>query len=329
MMTIHMDRSTTIGGSEPGGASPEPRIADGFPGERMRVLPRPLVARALAQPPTAAVLVTDAGFFPRAAHHWRSRAFADETIVIHCVSGRGLCRVGSRTFAVEPHQVLVIPAGIRHRYEADATDPWTIWWAHITGAAIAPLVATIARAGDSPVFDVAEPTRVTGLLDTILRRMETDEGSGSLVAAGGAAWHLLAVLAADRRVVARGRPDPISGVRDYLRENLAEHISVDQLAAMAGFSVSHFSALFRKATGFGALEYQTRLRMSMARQLLDTTDRTVTSIARQVGYGDPMYFSRQFRRIHHLSPTQYRTRERSEADDLALTDPDLADPLGK
>lgn len=307
----------------------EPRIADGFPGERMRVLPRPLVTRALAAEPTASVLVTDAGFFPHAAHHWRSRAFAEETIVIHCVSGRGLCRVGDKNYRVEPHQVLVIPVGVRHRYEADATDPWTIWWAHVTGAAIGPLVHAVTRGGDAPVFDVTEPTRVSSLLDTILRRMETDEGSSSLVAAGGAAWHLLSVLAADRRAVVRGRPDPIAGVQDYLRQNLAEHIAVDQLAAMAGFSVSHFSALFRRATGFGALEYQTRLRMSLARQLLDTTDRTVTSIARQVGYGDPMYFSRQFRRIHHLSPTQYRARAGSEADDLAASDPDLADRLSR
>lgn len=308
-------------------AAGEPRIADGFPGERMRVLPRPLAARALASEPTASVLVTDAGFFPHAAHHWRSRMASGETIVIHCVAGRGLVRVGDRTFRVGRHQVVVIPAGIRHRYEADAADPWTIWWAHITGTAIAPLVAAL-RADESPILDVAEPTRVSGLLDLVLRRMETDEGARSLVAAGGAAWHLLAVLVADRRAPLRGRPDPIAEVQDYLRQNLAEHIGVDQLAAMAGFSVSHFSALFRKAAGFGALEYQTRLRMSLARQLLDTTDRTVTSIARQVGYGDPMYFSRQFRRIHQMSPTQYRTRSRSDAANPA-TDPDLTDRLSR
>lgn len=303
------------------------RIPDGFPGERMRVLPRPLVAKARVTPPTASVLVTDAGFFPHAAHHGRSRAAADETIVIHCVAGRGLCRVGTRTFRVGPHQVLVIPAGVGHRYEADDDDPWTIWWAHVTGTAIGPLVSAL-HADEAPVFDVAEPTRVSGLLDTILRRMETDEGLRSLVAAGGAAWHLLSVLVADRRAPSRGRADPIAEVQDYLRQNLAEHIGVDQLAAMAGFSVSHFSALFRKASGFGALEYQTRLRMSLARQLLDTTDRTVTSIARQVGYSDPMYFSRQFRRIHHLSPTQYRTRSGSDAADSA-SDPDRAGRLSR
>ncbi len=43
-----------------------PRRPEGFPGQRMRVLPRPLVAQALAAPATAQLLVTDVGFFPRA-----------------------------------------------------------------------------------------------------------------------------------------------------------------------------------------------------------------------------------------------------------------------
>jgi len=79
---------------------------------------------------------------------------------------------------------------------------------------------------------------------------------------------------------------------------------------MAGLSESHFAALFRRATGYGALEYQIRLRMGLARVLLDTTARTISSIAHQVGYSDPLYFSRQFRRIHGMSPSQYRSQDK-------------------
>ncbi len=74
--------------------------------------------------------------------------------------------------------------------------------------------------------------------------------------------------------------------------------------------MSHFAAQFRRATGYSVVEYQTRVRMGRARELLDTTDRTIASVAREVGYGDPLYFSRQFRRIHGTSPRTYRERER-------------------
>jgi len=78
---------------------------------------------------------------------------------------------------------------------------------------------------------------------------------------------------------------------------------------MAGLSESHYAALFRQATGYGVLAYQTRQRMGLARELLDTTHRTISSIAQQVGYPDPLYFSRQFRRIHAMSPSEYRSRD--------------------
>jgi hypothetical protein len=52
-----------------------------------------------------------------------------------------------------------------------------------------------------------------------------------------------------------------------------------------------------------------RQRMGLARELLDTTHRTISSIAQQVGYPDPLCFSRQFRRIHPMSPSEYRSRD--------------------
>ncbi|MDR1238011.1 MAG: hypothetical protein LBK28_07200, partial [Propionibacteriaceae bacterium] len=78
-----------------------PAIADGFPGERLRVLPRPLVKEALLRPVTRRLLVTDVGFFPRAAHHGRQRPNGTgEAIIIACASGRGWCDLGGTRFNI-------------------------------------------------------------------------------------------------------------------------------------------------------------------------------------------------------------------------------------
>jgi AraC family transcriptional regulator of arabinose operon len=119
----------------------------------------------------------------------------------------------------------------------------------------------------------------------------------------------MALLAADRRTISSRQADPVEATIEHLRANVSTRISLADLAGMAGLSVSHYSALFRRATGYGALEYQTRLRMGAARELLDTTDRSVASVAAQVGFADPLYFSRQFRRIHGMSPTGYRSHD--------------------
>lgn len=292
-------------------AAQQQRRPEGFPGQRMRVLPRPLVAHALASPTTSQLLVTDVGFFPRASSHGRLRRHgAAQHIVIVCAAGKGTCTLPSGVHGVQAGQALAIPAGLPHQYEADSEEPWTIWWMHLIGHQVPELLATIGATADQPVFGLGDPARVISLIDTIIRRMERDETMATLLASSGAAWHAMALLAADRRTISSHQADPIEATIEHLRANVATRVSLGELAGMAGLSVSHYSALFRRATGYGALEYQMRLRMGSARELLDTTDRSIASIALQVGFSDPLYFSRQFRRIHGISPTEYRSHDK-------------------
>ncbi|MCD5314367.1 AraC family transcriptional regulator [Kineosporia babensis] len=86
---------------------------------------------------------------------------------------------------------------------------------------------------------------------------------------------------------------------------------MSELARRAQLSVSHFSAAFRRDTGVGVVEYVKRLRMARARFLLSATDQPVAEIATAVGYGDPFYFSRQFKKVVGQSPAQFRQAARS------------------
>jgi AraC-like DNA-binding protein len=279
----------------------------GFTGERISVLARPLLREALDRPVTSRLLVTDCGYFPHAADHLRSRTEGSpQAIVILCVEGAGWCRLPSGRHDVEAGRALVIPAGLAHEYGATADRPWTIWWLHLGGADVAELIGALA----GPVVPVGDVYRAVSLIDEVLTRMERDDSVRSRQAAAGAAWHLLALLAAGQTGAPAGRSDTIQQAQQYLREHLGTRTSVAELAALARLSPSHFAALFRRATGTGVLQYQTRLRMSRARELLDTTDQAVAEIARTLGYADPFYFSRQFRAVHGMSPSDYRIQHK-------------------
>jgi AraC family transcriptional regulator, arabinose operon regulatory protein len=286
-------------------------LRDGFPGQRLRVLPRPLVASALRRPPTSGLLVTDAGYFPRAANHGRRRpAGAPEAIVIVCVDGYGLCEADGRTTVVGPGQAIVLPPGRPHVYIADPERPWTIWWLHAAGTQVPELLSVIAPDGREALVELHDAYRAVATIDDAIASFERDETLPSLISAAGAGWSLLAQLAAD--VVAGGpqRTEPVRQAQDYLRRNFAKPLSVAELARTAGLSPSHFSALFRAATGGGVVEYTKRLRMARARELLITSSREIADIAEAVGYTDAFYFSRQFRTVHGCTPTAYRAAHR-------------------
>ena len=149
------------------------------------------------------------------------------------------------------------------------------------------------------------------LAATVCDELAADETAARLTAAAGAAWHLLARLAAER-TTRDVNHEPIARVQVHLRENLSSPTSLPDLAAMAGFSSSHFSARFRAATGYTVLEYVKRLRMAKARQLLISGDTSISEVAAAVGYADALYFSRQFSAVNQLSPSQFRARSHAE-----------------
>ena len=291
------------------------RIREGFPGQRLRVLPASVLASASTRGPTSRLLVTDAGYFPQAHRHGRQRERgARGTIVILCTAGRGWCR-STEVMQIGPGQALVIPAGTPHYYGAGDDDAWTIWWLHAFGPDAhlfeQELHAALGGPSRAPVIvDVHEVFRLASDIERVVQQMETDETRPSLLRASGIASSVLAQLAADAWVGNPQRKEPIHQAQAYLREHLDAPVSVAGLARTAGLSPSHFAALFRTATGGGVLEYAKRLRMARACELLITTDMAIAEIGRTVGYSDPLYFSRQFHSVHTCSPTQFRQQHR-------------------
>ena len=284
---------------------------DGFPGQRLRVLPVPLSRQARARPVTQRLLVTDAGYFPRAAAHGRIRpAGAAEAIVIVCTHGGGWVMQEGRRFPVASGDAVVLPPDRAHSYLADEDDPWTIWWLHATGTDVPELVTQIRGPEDDPVVHLHDVFTAVALIEQAVALLEADETTGTLLRASGAAWHLLAILAADRLRRERHTADRIHVVQEYLRDNLSSAVPVSELARLAELSTSHFSALFKASTGYSVVDYLKRLRSARARELLVTTDLSIAEIAAQVGYSDAFYFSRQFRAINGTSPTQFRDASR-------------------
>jgi AraC-like DNA-binding protein len=283
--------------------------ADGFERERLSVVPRPLVEAALARPVTRRMVVTDAGYFPRAEHHGRHRpAGAQETIVIVCVAGSGWVEAGGVRTRVGSSTAIVIPGGLAHSYGAGLADPWTIWWCHVRGTDVPELAEAAGIRPDRLTLSLREVDRVTSLLDEISVALARDTTPARLIATSGMAWRLFTQLAVDRVLPSEGAP--VERAMRYLEERVDGRVQVAELAAMVGVSPSHLAALFREATGGGVLAHHNALKMARARALLDTTDLPVADIGRRVGLDDPFYFSRQFRRTHGMSPRAYRSQRK-------------------
>jgi AraC-like DNA-binding protein len=92
----------------------------------------------------------------------------------------------------------------------------------------------------------------------------------------------------------------------YMNRHLSEPLNVAKLASVANISSSHFFVVFKRRTGQAPIDYFIRLRMAQGRRLLEETSMSVKDIASTLGYEDPFYFSRLFKSVNGLSPTDYR-----------------------
>jgi AraC family transcriptional regulator, arabinose operon regulatory protein len=91
-----------------------------------------------------------------------------------------------------------------------------------------------------------------------------------------------------------------------MKQHLNQSLQLDTLVGLANLSRSRYVDLFKQQTGYAPIDYFIRLRMHRACQLLDTNDLSIKSVAAELGYDDPLYFTRLFRLMIEMTPTEYR-----------------------
>lgn len=98
----------------------------------------------------------------------------------------------------------------------------------------------------------------------------------------------------------------VASAIEWMESHLAKPITLDTLARHAAMSTRTFARRFRAATGTSAMQWLARRRISLAQELLETTDRSIEQIAVAAGFGTPELLRHHFRRSVGVSPTDWR-----------------------
>ncbi|GAB5402710.1 MAG: AraC family transcriptional regulator [Aureliella sp.] len=167
------------------------------------------------------------------------------------------------------------------------------------------------RADDAAVMNSGEP-----IVDRIESAPE-DEGSPRLVITSkiplrDSRGRVIGVAGFSRQIERlqnlSGTAEAFGKVVAHLHANYAQRLSSQDLADMAGLSVSHFERRFRKAFGASPRQYLVRIRVENAARLLRESDKTVSQVAQECGFYDHAHFNRSFGRIMQNSPSKYRSQ---------------------
>ncbi|KMJ57482.1 AraC family transcriptional regulator [Bacillus sp. LL01] len=100
--------------------------------------------------------------------------------------------------------------------------------------------------------------------------------------------------------------DTIQQIKQYIMDHSHEDISLDALARKVGLSPIYISKMFKEKQGINYIDFLTECRMEKAKRLMNDAEKSIKEITFEVGYHDPNYFSKVFKKMTNVSPKEYR-----------------------
>ena len=236
--------------------------------------------------------------------------------LIHTVfGGAGIFELAGKQYHCSEGDTFVIFPGVVFRYEPSVDTPWHYSWVAFTGEKAAVLLEEFGITPEHPVVTSTDVAKIQSLYRRLRHGLNTDHAPGliDLEASGLLRLFLYELGLANREFMPK-EENPLSEQERQLDQAIrwlflqyTQSITIDQLAKSLGYHRTHLSRIFKQRTGQSPAQYLMKIRMEKAKELLGRS-LTITEVAASVGYSDPLYFSRQFRKWTGESPTDYRLR---------------------
>ena len=191
-------------------------------------------------------------------------------------------------------------------YRTKPNVPWSIKWFVATGEQIGQYLALLGITPKKPYLYVPVHKELEALLDELFLKFNSYLLTDRILCLS-LVHRFFSVLAEASRTEAI-KNERIQKAVNLIPEHYREPLSVSDLAASLGYHPNYFTKLFRAETGHTPYELLSLYRFDHAKRLLEHTDQTIAEIATSVGFPDPLYFSRAFKKASSVSPMEYRKR---------------------
>ncbi|MBP1994568.1 AraC family transcriptional regulator [Paenibacillus eucommiae] len=243
----------------------------------------------------------------------------DNYLIHYVLSGKGNFNCLGRDYELNSGDLFFIFPEELFSYAPDLNDPWKYRWIGFRGSRATPLLGTLGVSPQRPVLSVGKNRRIEALFHQINNTLQQSLASSDLKSE--ALMKLLVselmqevdTTQCEEAVIEPENVTLVKQAIQWLKLQYSHPISIDRMAQNFGYNRTYMSTLFKKYTGISPVNFLMKIRMEQA-QLLLQKPLTIKQIAASVGYDDPLYFSRQFKKICGLSPTEYREKHAMKKD---------------
>lgn len=239
---------------------------------------------------------------------WRPKGRLDYQL-LYIVSGKGHFYFHGEDRVVYAGRMVLIQPRQEQRYEYFGEDKPEVYWVHFTGSDVKNILRSYNIPMDDPIFYSGASSTYSYLFKEMIHELQNCKtGYEDLLT-----MYLRQIFLLVQRTRQEERPtvstyiqEEMEFARRYFNEHYNESISIQEYAESRNMSVCYFQRNFKQIVKHTPMQYLLTIRVNNAASLLETTDYSMAEIAAIVGYEDPLYFSRLFRKIKGVSPRDYR-----------------------
>ena len=230
--------------------------------------------------------------------------------IMYPTEGSFAARINGTLQTVNTGDILLIHADDLQYYEKQNKEHFAYYWVHFTGHAAKSILSSCGFS-KSGVYPVGISDKIIRMFKTLFADFYGKKIEGTYLEVYTAA-HLMEILAAmkecmeNKKQKSSNTEQKIYASVRYINAHYTEALSVEKLAEDQEMCAGYYSKMFIKHIGTSPRDYFVRLRLQNAAILLTQSDMSITEIAASVGYNDPLYFSRIFKKNFSLSPAAYR-----------------------
>lgn len=232
--------------------------------------------------------------------------------VIHVITkGRGFFQVGKEIYPLEKDQAFLITPGVESYYEADKEDPWSYIWIGFNGLKSYECISNAGFSKEEPTISINCTDKLISCISQMLDARQLTYANE--LKRGSLLMQFMAFIIEDYSLRDQEHINYdysgaiyVKHAINFMSHNYSKKIKINDLANYIGINRSYLTNSFKKAMGVSPQEFLVTLRMNKAASLLQKTALPISTIATQVGYDDPLAFSKIFKQKYSVSPKAFR-----------------------
>lgn len=242
----------------------------------------------------------------RTSSHWLIYSLTDHGVLHYKNKTRNIKR--GDLIIISPNEAFEYKLKIEHNEQKKIAHKNALFWINFNGSLAENFAQRLLMKMDDGVAHVGALTNISNDFDELLALGSRGYTATNVIHAVHVLQQSLSFLALRLRLMSFNNNSTfnLEAVENLMQENLHQELSLDALAHHSQLSKFHFLKKFKELTDTSPIQHFINMKIQRACFQLDNTEKTIKVIGEELGYSDPYYFSRLFKKVIGMSPKQYR-----------------------